>query len=192
MNRISTRIHTYAATLLLLLTLLTTSGEVGAQLILERELIGAVATVSSAEGGDGAELRTDASFGEPMIGFTAGDLIATIGFHQPSVSIDARPTDEEDQLEGNLVGIPTVVSVRSYPNPVTERLMVDLAEHQYEFTQLRMIDLSGRTVKIQQVADQQLVIFSQLDDLTTAYYHLQGLDKRGKTHQLGRIMIITH
>lgn len=175
------------------LALLLTTAPVSAQLQLERELIGAIAAPVVVSNGGQQQLQVDASFGESMIGYQEGDIIITVGFHQTRTSDVGGPppgiaVPEEEQADEAAAEI----SVNAYPNPTVERLTVDLGEYNEKFTQLRIIDISGRTVKSQVVTGQQSIKFSQLDQLPNANYFLQGIDTDGRSHKLATIMIITY
>jgi hypothetical protein len=166
-----------------------TSG-ISAQLILEREFVGAVATMSTnTSNGNTGELQVDASFGESMIGYKEGDIVITVGFHQPGA-----PSTEGDfghRFAGNETEYEAEsIVVNAYPNPTVSRLTVDLGTFRDKFQELRLVDVFGRTVASRQVEDQSRVTISQLDDLPNANYFLQGLAKDGDLHQLTIIVLI--
>lgn len=172
----------------LALTFINTS--LSAQLIVERELIGAVVAVSSPTPDVGTQqLQVDASFGESMIGYQDGDIIITVGFHQTNTAEEQG--EFGDFVEGGEV-VSEKVSVNAYPNPTVERMTVDLGDYREKFTQLRIIDIYGRTVKLRKIAGEQMVTFRELDKLPNANYFLQGIDVDGKFHQLATVLIITY
>jgi len=169
--------------------LLVTTSDISAQLILERELIGAVATTSTnATNGNTQQLQVDASFGETMIGYKKGDIIITVGFQQALDHIDlggaGHIVEEEEDDDDS-----AKVLVNAYPNPTVESLTIDLGSFLEEFTEIRLIDVSGRTVKLRSVVGDPLVNFTQLDRLPSAVYFLAGVDQKGKLHQLSKVII---
>ncbi|TXF90537.1 hypothetical protein FUA23_05420 [Neolewinella aurantiaca] len=162
---------------------------VNAQLILEREFVGAVATTSTRiSEGTTQQLQVDASFGETMIGYEEGDIVITVGFHQPgSLGV-------ENNL-GNRPGIQAPeevvdVSVKAYPNPTISSLTVDLGPLYEDFRELRLVDVYGRTLVTRRINAQEQVTINQLEDLPNANYFLQGITKDGRLHQLSTIMVI--
>lgn len=159
--------------------------EAQAQLVLERELVGAAAaSTTSSTGGD---LLVDASFGEPLIGFMdGGDLVVTIGFHQTGKRPDAPGRERDDEIEAA-----AEINVTAYPNPTVERLVVDLDGYQDDFNELRLVNVQGTTVRTVRIEDQTQVTFSALERLPNANYFLQGIGDGGEMYQLGTIMIIT-
>jgi len=171
-------------------TLLIFSTSLSAQLMIERELVGAVAAVSTVLPTSGEpELQIDASFGESLIGYEEGDIIITVGFQQAKTK-GINNLDEFDAPESQEQV--TDVSVTAYPNPTVERLTVDLGEFREKFTRIRLIDSYGRTVMDRTVAGDQVITFRQLDQLPNANYFLQGIDDEGKLHQLSTVMIVTY
>lgn len=175
------------------LALLIITAPLSAQLQLERELIGAIAAPVVVSNGSQQQLQVDASFGESMIGYQEGDIIITVGFHQTRTSEVGGPppgiaVTEEVQADEAAAEI----SVNAYPNPTVERLTVDLGNYNEKFTQLRIVDISGRTVKSQLVTGQQSIKFTQLDQLPNANYFLQGIDTDGRSHKLATVMVITY
>ena len=155
-----------------------------AQISLERELVGGVSGYSAVST-DG-NLRADATFGQPIIGFAEGDLIVTVGFHQTEkggIAPGLTPPAPQANLEQ--------VNVSAYPNPTVERLVVDLNEHSDMFREIRLINTSGITVRSMKTGGVTQVIFSSLERLPNANYYLQGVDGKGKLHQLGTVMIVT-
>lgn len=175
--------------LFLVAVLLVFSSSLDAQLILERELVGAVAATSSVvSNGNTQQLKVDASFGESIIGYEAGDIIVTVGFHQPSAmsqegNLGDLTEDEPASDKKNVV---------AYPNPTVEMLTVDLGTHGEKFREIRLVDVYGRIVKSQLVNDSQLVVMRQLSSLPNANYFLQGVGADGSLHQLTTIMIVTY
>jgi len=176
--------------ILVCLVLFITTAQLSAQLMLERELIGAIAAPKVVSDGGQQQLQVDASFGESMIGYEEGDIIITVGFHQtrttPTDGLPANVLPEEE------VDAEEEVVVNAYPNPTVEKLTVDLGEYSEKFAQLRIIDINGRTIKRQVITGEQIVNFSQLDQLPNANYFLQGIDTEGRSHRLATIMIITY
>lgn len=173
------------------LALFTSSAQLSAQLQLEREFIGAAAAVSTVvSNGNEQQLQVDASFGESMIGYQEGDIIITVGFHQTATRSGERGIGhvvEEDDDE-----VASRVAVNAYPNPTVERLTVDLGDYREKFTQLRIIDVLGRTMKSHVVSGEELITFRQLDKLPNANYYLQGVSSDGELFQLATVMIVTY
>lgn len=168
---------------------LMTSG-INAQLILEREFVGAVATVSTnTSNGNIGELQVDASFGESMIGYKSGDITITVGFHQSGAA------DNRDNFGNRSVREETGYEsesplVNAYPNPTVSRVTVDLGPFQDKFNELRLIDVFGRTVASNRVEGESQITISKLDDLPNANYYLLGIAKDGTLHQLSTIVLI--
>lgn len=170
--------------------LLLISTGLNAQLVLERELIGAATGVATVISGGGAqELKVDDSFGETMIGYEEGDIIITVGFQQTGLTNENFPPPN---LEAETEVETTKISVNAYPNPTVERLTVDLGNYQDDFKELRLIDTYGRIVKTQRVSNQKRITFRGLDKLSDANYFLQGLSTDGKLHQLTKVLIVTN
>ncbi|OAV43801.1 T9SS type A sorting domain-containing protein [Lewinella sp. 4G2] len=155
------------------------------QLEIERELIGAAAYHSVSNN----DLSVDASFGEPLIGFSSGDLIVTVGFHQTESS---APGPAPQTRAGNTNTADVEVDVAAYPNPAVERLVVDLAEHVNAFVELELVNLNGVTVRKLKTFEQPRVTFTNLTNLENATYFLRGINSRGKAFHLGKIVIVTH
>jgi hypothetical protein len=176
---------------LVCLTLLVASDILSSQLILERELIGAVAVPVVVSNGGAQQLQVDASFGETMIGYEEGDIIITVGFHQTPGEVQENNLGDL-QAETEEIGAEAKVQVNAYPNPTVERLTIDLGSFHENFEEIRLIDINGRTVKHRAVIDEQLITFTQLDRLPNANYFLQGIDKKGRLHQLTTVLIITY
>lgn len=173
------------------LLLLLVSPDLHAQLVLERELVGAAAGVATVVSGGGVqELKVDDSFGETMIGYEEGDIIITVGFHQTETVLGNLPPnlETEDEDEDGMAK----VSVNAYPNPTIEKLTVDLGNYQNDFLELRLIDTYGRAVRVQQVNGQERMTFRGLNKLADATYFLQGISKDGKLHQLAKVLIVTN
>jgi|GEM_PF-3512172 len=175
--------------LLICLIFFSINTDLRAQLLLERELIGAVAATSTVvPSGNQQELQVDASFGESVIGYQRGDIVITVGFHQTD-------NDQQERRIGSIVPeneTDTEISVRAYPNPTVERLSVDLGEYKEKFTELRLIDVYGRIVKQHSVSGNQIITFRQLNQLPNANYFLQGIDDEGKLHKLTTVLVITY
>lgn len=183
--------HFFNSSMIVCLVLFLTGADLNAQLVLERELIGAAAGVATiVSSGGSQELKVDDSFGETMIGYQAGDIIITVGFHQTETSTDNSPPNLEAEVE--VEDESTKISVNAYPNPTVERLTVDLGNYQDEFSELRLIDTYGRIVKSQQVNGRERMTFRSLDKLADANYFLQGISKDGKLHQLAKVLIVTN
>lgn len=174
---------------LVCLALLFANSSLNAQLILERELIGAAAAVGTVVSNGGEqELQVDASFGESMIGYEEGDIIITVGFHQTATRrSERRLGDAVPEDEGT-----AKTTVNTYPNPTVEKLTVDLGDFSEKITELRLIDVYGRTVKYREVSGEQLITFRELNRLPNANYFLQGVDANGKLHQLATVLIVTY
>jgi len=116
----------FQSLLLVCFGLLSTNTDLRAQLILERELIGAAAGVATVVSNGGTqELRVDDSFGETMIGYEEGDIIITVGFQQTDNDNDNSPPNREAQDEDGT----TKIVVNAFPNPTVERLTVDLGNY---------------------------------------------------------------
>jgi hypothetical protein len=176
---------------LMCLTILVASDTLSSQLILERELVGAVSVPLVVSDGGQQQLQVDASFGETMIGYEEGDIIITVGFHQPSEAVQVNNLGDL-QSQPEEVDAEAKIKVNAYPNPTVERLTIDLGSFHENFEEIRLIDINGRTVKHRVVVDEQLITFTQLDRLPNANYFLQGVDKKGKLHQLTTVLIITY
>lgn len=168
---------------------LTITVDLSAQLQLERELIGAAAIPTVLSNAGEQQLQVDASFGESMIGYKEGDITITVGFHQTKTTVQDGNIghilpEEED--------VTKKVSVNAYPNPTVRKITVDMGDYREKFTQLRIIDINGKTVRRRDITGDQIITFHQLDNLPNANYFLQGIDTDGMFHQLTTIMIITY
>lgn len=182
--------HFFNCSMAILLALFLAGTGLNAQITLERELIGAAAGVATiVSNGGSQELKVDDSFGETMIGYEEGEIIITVGFHQTRTADDNFPPPN---LEAETEDGTAKVSVNAYPNPTIERLTVDLGNYQDDFSELRLIDIYGRTVKTQRVNGQERMTFRGLDKLPDANYFLQGISKDGKLHQLAKVLIVTN
>ena len=166
-------------------SLLTAQG-----LTIERELIGAVVAHSTSNSSGDQELQIDASFGETCIGYEAGDITVTVGFHQPTTRRVGR--SEGTLPQGEVVEAAPEVNVNTFPNPTVERITVDLGKHADQFSEVHLVDASGRPLKRQQVNGRSTIIIDRLAELPNANYYLVARDKQGKIHQLSTVMIITY
>lgn len=173
------------------LGLVSVGAELNAQLVLERELIGAAIGVPTVIPDGGVQqLLIDDSFGETMIGYESGDIIITVGFQQTENDNENSPPNlDSGEEEGDVA---EKISVNAYPNPTIERLTVDLGDYQDKFKELRLIDVNGRTIKSQRVDGQPIMTFTGLNKLTDASYFLQGISTDGRLHQLTKVIIATN
>ena len=178
-------------TLFCSLFLLSTVATVGAQVIIEREFIGASTVIVSPPAAtvEMNDLLVDASSGEPLIGYTGpGDIQATIGFQQsfrdefnaPAI----QPDFNEDVLAERLL-------VRTFPNPTTEEVTVDLSKANHSYEVLRLLNNSGVTVQLKTITNQPQGRFRQLDQLPSGTYYLQGIDDAGNARHLGAVVILS-
>ncbi|MEM7573585.1 MAG: T9SS type A sorting domain-containing protein [Bacteroidota bacterium] len=137
-------------------------------------------TTQSSAPDDGTHLQFSAHVGEVLIGTSAGSLVATQGFQQPHtdgttavIEIDGRNFD-----------------LLYFPNPTHEFLTVNLDGAAADLLQLQLVDLLGRTVRKQAIErNQRQASWHDLNDLPGGSYSLLALDRFGRNHQLGLIMI---
>ena len=191
MTQIYPRITLFSGLLIVFLVLL--SGSSDAQLIIERELLGAVSTQTFASPASGQSLLVEASLGEPIIGYREGEIIIKVGFQQPSTTesdgdgfapeVEEQPREEDEAV---------TIRVGTYPNPTVERLTVDLESVPGMFRELQLVDPFGRVMITKRVNGETTVVLTQLQELPNANYFLVGIDQRGRMHRINTIMIITY
>lgn len=148
------------------------------ELTISRQITANATQASSPD--DGIHLQFSAHVGEVVVGTSAGSLVATQGFQQPHtdgttavIEIDGRDFD-----------------LLYFPNPAHEFLTVNLDGAAADLLQLQLIDLLGRTVRKQSIERNQLqVSWYDLNDLPGGSYSLVAVDRFGRNHQLGLIMI---
>lgn len=172
--------------------LLCGASSLTAQISLERELVGAVGAYSVPTPNTTQELLVDDSFGETIIGYEAGDIIVTVGFHQPDISLEGRLGDLEETPEAEVTDNARAIDVNAFPNPTVERLTVDLGEHADRFVEIMLVDQAGRPVKTQLTEGRSVIKIDRLNTLPNANYFLIARDNDGQLHQVTTIMIITY
>lgn len=84
--------------------------------------------------------------------FTAGDVILTQGFHQPTITV----VSVEELAEFDL-------TVTAFPNPATDILNVRIENHDYQSVSFALYDMSGRKfVSGDFSGDEEQISFSSL------------------------------
>ena len=166
-----------AGTLLLVLFACTCAR---AQIRITRQVV-AAAVFSATPDGNDQRLKMTATAGEVFVGTRRGDVRATVGFQQP-----------DDDVLVAVVELPgRSVTVRSYPNPATERLYVDLTAAADLFGEVLLLDLYGRPL-IRRRVDAPIITITAIAELPGGTYFLRGTDREGRAYSLGTVLVTPH
>lgn len=152
---------------------------VRAQIRISRQVI-ATAVWSSTPEGNFQQLKMTATAGEVFVGTQLGDIKATVGFQQPDddVMVNVFTLGERE------------ITVRTYPNPTTDVVFVDLTEARGEILELELHDLHGRQLLRRRVTT-NLTELTEVARLAGGSYFLRGYDHAGRPYLLGTIMVVS-
>jgi len=152
---------------------------VRAQIRISRQVI-ATAAWSSTPQGNFQQLKMTATAGEVFVGTRRGEIKATVGFQQP-----------DDDVMVNVITIgQRQITVRTYPNPTTDVVFVDLTQARGEILELEINDLHGRQLLRRRVLN-DLTELHDVARFAAGTYFLRGYDQAGRPHNLGTIVVVS-
>ena len=123
-------------------------------------------TVLSSSGGSGSSAGTSLSWttGEVMVqSLTDGSTMLTQGFHQGNITVSTA-VDEMSK---------SAMDVQIYPNPVSERLNVEFKNMEDQTVQVRLVDLTGKTVLTREFSNPSNTQRLNLNPVTAGTYMLE-------------------
>jgi hypothetical protein len=132
--------------------------------------------VVSSSGGNGqnGDTSIEWTLGETMINsFSAGNILLTQGFHQPSLKVTAIKT---------LDGIP--FTVETYPNPTNELLLIQLENAAMQNFHYELYDMNGKVLE-QDELDSNITAINMVNYPVGVYLlKVMQLNKEIKTFEI--------
>lgn len=117
----------------------------------------------------GDNIQLDWTLGE-VATLTIGneDLLLTQGFHQPNYIITSNP----DVLVSS--------QIEAYPNPVTEKLLIDFAFDDHHQVNVQLLNALGQTIRFYNVEGSIWIEEISMADLPVGNYFLHVFTKENK------------